>query len=135
MPVKGGYVLRYAANGKPTCPHGQRHEVQLIVQAAERLELRNACRIVSMPCPDRFEQQDAAYRASVLPDDCRARVAVEAASSFGWERYVGLDGVCVCLDHFGASAPAERLFAEFGFTVERVAEAAKESIRRAGGSR
>ena len=130
---KGGYVLRDAANGKPdVILMASGSEVQLIYKAAERLETEGiACRLVSMPCLDLFEKQDATYRASVLPDGVRARVAVEAAASLGWERYVGLDGACVTIDHFGASAPAERLFCEFGITAEHVAEAAKQSIRRA----
>ena len=86
-------------------------------------------RIVSMPCMELFEQQDEAYRESVLPKSLRKRVAVEAGSSFGWARYVGLDGKTVSLDHFGASAPAGELFRAFGFTPENVAKAALEVIR------
>jgi transketolase len=84
-----------------------------------------------MPCLDLFDDQDAAYKESVLPGSVRARVAVEAASAYSWDRYVGLDGETVCLDHFGASAPAGILFKEFGFTPENVANAAKKSIRKA----
>ena len=81
-----------------------------------------------MPCLDLFDAQDAAYRESVLPNAVRARVAVEAASSYSWDRYVGLDGKTVCLDHYGASAPANILFKEFGFTIEHVVESAKAAL-------
>jgi len=104
-------------------------EVELIYKAADLLKADGiSCRLVSMPCLDLFDEQDTAYRESVLPNAVRARVAVEAGSSYSWDRYVGLDGKCVCLDHFGASAPASILFKEFGFTAENVARAAKQSI-------
>ena len=81
-----------------------------------------------MPCLDLFDAQDEAYRASVLPKSVRARVAVEAASAYSWDRYVGLDGETVCLDRYGASAPANILFKEFGFTPENVVKAAKATL-------
>jgi transketolase len=81
-----------------------------------------------MPCLDLFDAQDEAYRASVLPKSIRARVAVEAGSAYSWDRYVGLDGETVCLDHYGASAPANILFKEFGFTPENVVKAAKATL-------
>jgi transketolase len=127
---RGGYILRDAKNGKPdVILMASGSEVELIYKAAELLEADGvSCRLVSMPCLDLFDEQDAAYKESVLPKSVRARVAVEAGSSYSWDRYVGLDGKCVCLDHFGASAPAPILFKEFGFTAENVAKAAKESI-------
>ena len=75
---------------------------------------------MSLPCWERFEAQDAAYRDSVLPRDVRARVSVEAGVSLGWDRWVGDEGAIVGLDHFGASAPAGTIFEKFGFTVDRV---------------
>ena len=81
-----------------------------------------------MPCCERFDAQDAAYRESVLPAAVRARVAVEAAATFGWHKYVGLDGAVIGLDHFGASAPYKVLFKEFGFTAENVAATAKKVL-------
>ncbi len=77
-----------------------------------------------MPSTDLFERQPETYREQVLPKQVRARVAVEALSGFGWDRYVGLDGACVAMESFGASGPAEQLFARFGFTPEHVAETA-----------
>ena len=86
-------------------------------------------RVVSMPCMELFEAQDAAYRETVLPKKIRARVAVEALSSFGWERYVGLDGAVVAMESFGASAPGGVLFQKFGFTKEHVAETVKKVLQ------
>ena len=73
----------------------------------------------------RSGDQDAAYREAVLPSSVRARVAIEAGVSFGWDRWTGSDGAIVAMDRFGASAPAPKLFAEFGFTAERIAEIAR----------
>ncbi|HWP21250.1 MAG TPA: transketolase C-terminal domain-containing protein, partial [Candidatus Cryosericum sp.] len=128
---KGGYILKDATNGNPdVILMASGSEVELIYKAAETLEaLGVSVRLVSMPCLDLFDAQDAAYRESVLPDAVRARVAVEAASAYSWDRYVGLDGKTVCLDHYGASAPAGILFKEFGFTAEHVVECAKTSMQ------
>ena len=89
-----------------------------------------SARVVSMPCTELFDEQSDEYKASVLPDAVRARVAVEAGTSFGWAKYVGLDGKYVTIDHFGASAPAKTLFKEFGFTVENVVAAAKSALNK-----
>ena len=86
-------------------------------------------RVVSMPCMDIFENQPAEYKEKILPPSVRARVAVEALSAFGWERYTGLDGKIVALRSFGASAPYGRLFEHFGFTAENVAEAVRETLK------
>ncbi len=130
---KGGYILKDAANGKPdVILMASGSEVEQIYQAADLLAADGiTSRIVSMPCLDLFDDQDAAYKESVLPRSVRARVAVEAASAYSWDRYVGLDGETVCLDHYGASAPANILFKEFGFTAENIAKAAKASIQKA----
>ena len=92
-----------------------------------------------MPCAELFDAQDEKYRGSVLPMTVRARVTVEAASTSGWHRYAGLDGETVGMTGFGASAPAKDLVVHFGFTPERVAEAARRSLARvraaAGGAR
>ena len=130
---KGGYILKDAINGKPdVILMASGSEVELLYKAAALLEADGiSSRIVSMPCLDLFDDQDAGYRESVLPNKIRARVAVEAASAYSWDRYVGLDGETVCLDHYGASAPANILFEEFGFTAENVAKAAKASIAKA----
>ena len=87
-------------------------------------------RVISMPCWELFEEQDAAYKESVMPKNVRARLAVEAAADFGWHKYVGMDGDIICMDGFGASAPAGALFKEFGFTVEHVAEKALALVKR-----
>ena len=82
-----------------------------------------------MPSMALFEMQTAEYKESVLPKTVRARLAVEAASSFGWDKYVGLDGDIISIDHFGASAPAGKLFEKFGFTVENVVAKAKALVK------
>ena len=122
-------MLREAANGKD--PEiiliGTGSELQLAFGAAEALEADGvAARVVSLPCWERFELQDDAYRESVLPRSVKARVAVEAGVSLGWDRWTGDDGAIVGLDHFGASAPAGTIFEKFGFTVERVVAVARD---------
>jgi transketolase len=124
---RGGYVLREAAGGSPRIILiGTGSELQLAFGAAEALEADGiAARVVSLPCWERFEAQDEAYRESVLPRAVTARVAVEAGVSLGWDRWVGPDGAIVALDHFGASAPAGTIFEKFGFTVDRVTAVAR----------
>ena len=126
---RGGYVLREASGGPGSVKAiliGTGSELQLAFGAAEALEKDGIpARVVSLPCWELFERQDAAYRESVLPRAVRARVAVEAGVSLGWERWVGDDGAIVGLDHFGASAPAGTIFEKFGFTVERVVGVAR----------
>jgi transketolase len=128
---RGGYVLREASAGrKPqVILIGTGSELQLAFGAAEKLEAEGvAARVVSLPCWERFELQDQAYRDEVLPPAVRARVSVEAGVSLGWERWVGDAGAIVGLDHFGASAPAGTIFKKFGFTVDRVADVARNVI-------
>ena len=86
-------------------------------------------RVISMPCWELYEAQDAEYKESVMPKAVRARLAVEAASDFGWHKYVGMDGDIICMDGFGASAPAGLLFKDFGFTVENVVEKALALVK------
>jgi transketolase len=110
---------------------GTGSEVQLCLGAAEQLAAEGiAARVVSMPSWERFAAQDAGYRDEVLPPAVRARVAVEAAVPFGWERWVGDAGEILGMERFGASAPAEELFERFGFTPDRVADAARHVLRR-----
>ena len=128
---RGGYVLREASGGRDpqVILIGTGSELQLAFGAAEKLEAEGvAARVVSLPCWERFELQDRAYRDSVLPPSVRARVSVEAGVSLGWERWVGDAGAIVGLDHFGASAPAGTIFEKFGFTVDRVAGVARDVI-------
>ena len=104
-------------------------EVALAVAARQVLQSEGIpTRVVSFPCWELFEEQPAAYREEVLPQAITARVAVEAGTTFGWERWVGTGGGFVGLDRFGASAPAPVLFEKFGFTVGAVAAAARELL-------
>ncbi len=85
-------------------------------------------RVVSMPCWELFDAQDAAYRESILPAKCTARVSIEAGATLGWTKWIGAKGVAIGIDKFGASAPAERIFEEYGFTVANVVAAAKRAM-------
>ncbi|MCX5600216.1 transketolase [Streptomyces phaeochromogenes] len=128
--AKGGYILRDSSTGTPdVILVATGSEVQLAVTAREQLEAEGVgTRVVSMPSVEWFEEQSPEYRASVLPPSVKARVAVEAGIGLTWYRYVGDHGRIVSLEHFGASADAKTLFAEFGFTPENVASAARESL-------
>jgi len=128
--LKGGYVVSEAKGGKPEGIFlASGSEVSLAIEAQEELSKEGInVRVVSMPCVDLFEQQSEEYKSSVLPKDIRARVAVEAATDFGWGKYVGLDGKTVAMHGFGASAPAGLLFKKFGFTKENVAQTMKEVL-------
>ncbi|MEF9972218.1 MAG: transketolase C-terminal domain-containing protein, partial [Oscillospiraceae bacterium] len=96
-------------------------ELEIALKAREALENEGkSVRLVSVPCMDVFEMQSEEYKESVLPKTCRRRIAVEAASSVSWGKYVGLDGAYVTMDGFGASAPAKKLFEKFGFTAENI---------------
>nr|WP_199041499.1 transketolase [Dyella sp. ASV24] len=104
-------------------------EVELAMEAARTLAQQNVpVRVVSMPCTEVFDAQPLEYREAILPGWCRARVAVEAATSDFWRKYVGLDGDVVGMTTFGASAPAAQLFEQFGFTVPHVVDAVKRVI-------
>ncbi|MGX1630303.1 transketolase [Streptomyces albidoflavus] len=131
--ARGGYVLAEAEGGEPqVILIGTGSEVQLAVGAREQLQAAGVpTRVVSVPCVEWFEEQDEAYRESVLPRAVRARVAVEAGIGLTWYRFVGDAGRIVSLEHFGASADAKVLFREFGFTTDAVAEAARESLAAA----
>jgi transketolase len=134
--ARGGYVAAGADEAADVLLIATGSEVALALGARDLLAGEGVrARVVSLPSWERFEAQDAAYRASVLPTDVRARVAVEAAATFGWARYVGLDGEVVGIDHFGASAPGAKLFEEFGFTPEHVAAAARRTLARVAGTR
>jgi len=130
---QGAYVLRDATDGqKPALILiATGSEVSLIVQAAEQLESRGiAVRCVSMPSWELFEAQSQAYRDEVLPPDVTARLAVELGVAQGWQRYTGAHGDMLGIDRFGASAPAEVLLREYGFTVENVVQRAKALLQR-----
>ncbi|WP_121750149.1 transketolase [Streptomyces sp. E2N166] len=133
--ARGGYVLVEASTGAPeVLLIATGSEVQLAVAAREALEAEGTpTRVVSMPSVEWFEEQPREYRESVLPPSVKARVAVEAGIGLTWHRFTGDVGRIVSLEHFGASADAETLFTEFGFTAEHVAAAARESLAAARG--
>ena len=81
-----------------------------------------------MPCIELFEEQEASYKESILPSSIKKRVVVEAAHSFGWHKYIGLDGICITMDRFGASAPGGKCMTSFGLTVENVVNKTKEIL-------
>jgi transketolase len=128
--ARGGYVLRDAPGGTPDCILiGTGSEVQICLDAAATLaESGVKARVVSLPSWDLFEEQDAAYRESVLPAAVTARVACEAACGFGWDRWIGPRGRFVGMQSFGASGPAPALYKHFGITADAVAQAARESM-------
>ena len=128
--LKGGYIVADSSKETPDAIIiASGSEVSLSIEAKEALAKEGIdVRVVSMPCMDIFEKQPQEYKEKVLPKAVRARVAVEALSEFGWGKYVGLDGKTVCLDRFGASAPADVLFKEFGFTVDNVVKAVKSVL-------
>ncbi len=130
--ARGGYVLKDANGGKPDCILiGTGSELQLCLDAAAALAADGIkARVVSLPCWELFSEQDAAYRESVLPAAVTARVACEAACGFGWERWLGPQGIFVGMRSFGASGPAGKLYEHFGITADAVAAAARKSLGR-----
>ncbi len=130
--ARGAYVLADAPDARPqVLLLASGSEVALCLAAHERLAAQGVgSRVVSMPSWELFERQATDYRESVLPLRVRARVAVEQASGFGWERYVGLDGRVIAMTTFGASAPLQELQKKFGFSAEAVVSAAQEQIER-----
>lgn len=108
-------------------------EVQIAIEAAQKIREEGAAiRVVSMPSWELFDQQPKAYRQQILPEEIKARVAIEAGSSQGWHRYVGSRGRVIALDHFGASAPSKILFEKFGVTADHVIEAAYDLLKTDG---
>ena len=130
--AKGAYVLADAPGGKPdVLLMASGSEVALCVEAHEQLTAQGIqSRVISMPSWELFDDQDVVYRDWVLPPSVSARVSVEQASVFGWAKYVGPEGQSIGMRSFGASAPLKDLQREFGFTVERVVEAAKDQLQR-----
>ena len=127
---KGGYVLSNENNPKTKLPDiiliASGSEVSLMAEAAKILKDDGLYpRVVSMPSFEVFEEQSPEYKENVLPSAVRARLGAEAATSFGWHKYIGLDGDMISIDHFGASAPADLLFKEYGLTVENVVKRAR----------
>ncbi len=124
--LKGAYILRDSEKATPDIILiASGSEVELIYKAKDILKEKGIdARVISMPSFEIFEEQTDEYKESILPKNVRARLAVEAASSFGWHKYVGMDGDIISMETFGASAPAGKLFVKFGFTVENVVERA-----------
>ncbi|MCB2340549.1 transketolase [Clostridium estertheticum] len=122
--LNGGYILKDSVKETPdVILIASGSEVELIFKASDELKKKGIdARVVSMPSFELFDRQSKEYKEKILPSNVRARVAVEAASSFGWHKYVGLDGAVISIDHFGASGKAEVLFEEFGFTVNNVVD-------------
>lgn len=126
--LKGGYVIADCTKEIPdVILIASGSEVELAVESKKALDKEGfAVRVVSMPCMEVFDAQDAVYREKVLPKACRKRVAIEALSDFGWGKYVGLDGGYVTMTGFGASGPGKKLFEHFGFTVDNIVKTVKE---------
>jgi transketolase len=130
--LKGGYVLSDSKAKKPQLLlMGSGSEVEPLMEAQKTLWAEGIdARVISMPSMELFEETPATYKEAVLPLSVRARIAMEAGRSQPWYRYTGLDGATVCIDHYGASAPAEILFKEFGLTAEHVVDTAKKMLRK-----
>jgi transketolase len=130
--ARGAYVLAYAQKLRPdVLLLATGSEVALCIAAYEQLKTEGIdARVISMPSWELFENQDQAYRDSVLPPEVTARVAVEAASSFGWERYTGFGGAIIGLHTFGISAPMKTVMQHFGFEPAQVVAAAREQVMR-----
>ncbi len=129
--AKGAYTLSEASNSSKIqiILIATGAEVHLALEAQTSLEKEGiSTRVVSIPCWELFEQQDASYKQSVLPEEVTARVSIEAASPHGWEKWVGLKGKVIGLNHFGASAPAPILMEKFGFTAANIVNNAKELL-------
>jgi transketolase len=133
---RGGYVLWQSKAGEPdVILIGTGSEVHVALEAGRTLADKDGygVRVVSLPSWELFDAQPRKYRESILPSAVRARVAVEAGITVGWQHYVGLDGAAIGMNRFGASAPAEILYKEFGITAQRVAEAARGLVQRESG--
>ncbi|MBV1820996.1 transketolase [Bacteroidales bacterium MSK.15.36] len=130
--LKGAYILKDAEDKKPDIIlMATGSEVELIYEGAKVLEEKGIkVRVVSMPSLELFEKQSKEYKEEVLPSNVTKRLAVEAASSFGWHKYLGFDGDILSIDHFGASAPGDVLFKEFGFTVENLVKKAEKVLNK-----
>ncbi|HUB66932.1 MAG TPA: transketolase [Candidatus Methylacidiphilales bacterium] len=130
---RGGYILSEATGGKPdVLLIATGSEISLAVAAQDELNQKNVkARVISLPSWELFSRQPASYRDEVFPPDITARVSIEQASTFGWQRFVGLKGASIGMDSFGASAPLKELQKKFGFTVENVVNVALKQVGRA----
>jgi transketolase len=130
--AKGAYVLADAGGPEPSVILiATGSEVSIALEAHQRLTEEGIhSRVVSMPSWELFDAQPQLYRDWILPPSVRARVSIEAASPFGWERYVGTDGAIIGVDRYGVSAPGPTVMQHFGFTPERVVDTAKALLRK-----
>lgn len=129
--LKGGYVVREEIDKLDLILIGTGSELQLAYNAAKILEEKNiGVRVVSMPSWELFEEQDEEYKESVLPKNITKRISVEAATTFGWHKYIGLEGKAIGIDSFGASGPANQLFDKFNITVDHVVEEALKLLSK-----
>ena len=128
--ARGAYILQEAHGGAPqVLLLATGSEVGVALKARAQLQADGVpTRVVSMPCWERFEEQDAAYKEKVLPRTVTARVGIEAAARLGWDRYTGFGGAIVCVEGFGASAPGDEVMTHFGFTAENVVEQARKVL-------
>ena len=132
--LRGGYILWESSDKPEAILIGTGSEVHIALDAGKILEEKGiASRVVSLPSWELFDEQPADYRSGVLPSDVRARVAIEAGTPMGWERYVGIEGVMLGMSHFGASAPAGVLYEKFGLTAQRMADEAEALVKRSTG--
>lgn len=129
---KGGYILREAPSGKPdVILMATGSEVEIIVKAADKLEEKGvSARVVSMPSLELFASQPAEYRNKVLPPDLKARISIEAGTTYGWDRWVGDEGFAIGIDRFGESGPYEEVYDYLGISAEKVIEKAEDLISR-----
>ncbi len=127
--LKGAYVLKESENDLQIILMASGSEVELILKAAEKLEVEGiGTRVVSFPSWELFEAQSEEYKESVLPKSVKARVSVEAGVKQGWEKYVGSEGVCISIETFGTSAPYKTIFENYGFTADNIYEKVKEIV-------
>jgi transketolase len=128
---KGGYILREPANQPQLLLITTGSEVHIALEAAKKLEDKCvAARVVSLPSWEIFDRQSDEYKESVLPQEIRARISIEASTPLGWQKYVGLDGVCIGIPRFGASAPGEVIYEKLGLTADHIVEEAEKLLRR-----
>ncbi len=125
----GGYIVSDCEGTPDLIFIGTGSELNLCIEASKEIsKLGKKVRVISMPCVELFEEQDESYKERILPSNVRKRVVVEAAHSFGWHKYVGLDGIAITMDRFGASAPGGKCLENFGFTVENVISKTKKIL-------
>ncbi len=128
--LKGGYVLKKEANALDLIFIATGSEVHLALESAEALEKEgHGVRVVSMPSQELFDEQSTEYKEDVLPSAMRNRISVEAATTMGWYKYIGLDGLAIGMHSFGASGKASEVFKRFGLTTEALTEEAKAYLK------